>query len=75
MYDRLQIVAFPKSYGKNVFAFSYKADYKENGWDVYDAEKELRRLVRRERERGGERRGGEGRGKERGRGRREDRGK
>lgn len=44
MYDRLQIVAFPKSYGKNVFAYSYKANYKESGWDVYDAEKELRRL-------------------------------
>ena len=60
MYERLQIVAFPSSYGKNVFAYSFKAKYKENGWDVYDGVNELKRLVReggrrmgREREREG----------------------
>jgi len=46
MYDRLQIVAFPGSYGKNVFAFSYKGEFQDNGWKVYEAEKELLRLVR-----------------------------
>ena len=47
MYDRLQIVAFPSSYGKNTFAHGFKGDYPENGWKVYDAEAELKRLVRR----------------------------
>ena len=46
MYDRLQIVAFPSSYGKNTFAHGFKGDYPENGWKVYDAEAELKRLVR-----------------------------
>ena len=45
MYERLQIVAFPGSYGKNVFAFSFKEKFAEDGWAVYDAEAELRRLV------------------------------
>ena len=61
MYDRLQIVAFPKSFGKNVFAFSYKGEYKENGWEVYDAERELRRMVRGRRDGGGRDGGGRGR--------------
>ena len=46
MYERLQIVAFPTSYGKNTFAQGFKGDYPENGWNVYDAEVELKRLVR-----------------------------
>ena len=58
MYERLQIVAFPSSYGKNTFAHGFKGDYPENGWKVYDAEAELKRLVRRWREKGG--REGEG---------------
>ena len=45
MYERLQHVAFPANYGKNVFAFSFKEDFAEDGWAVYDAEAELRRLV------------------------------
>ena len=45
MYERLQHVAFPANYGKNVFAFSYKEEFAEDGWTVYDAEAELRRLV------------------------------
>ena len=46
MYDRLQIVAFPTSYGKNVFAYSFTGEYEENGWEIYNATKELERLVR-----------------------------
>ena len=62
MYDRLQIVAFPTSYGKNTFANGFKGDYPENGWKVYDAEAELKRLVRRWRGGGeGGREGEEGR--------------
>lgn len=44
MYDRLQIVAFPVSYGKNVFANCFKADYTEDGWELYNAERELTRM-------------------------------
>ena len=47
MYDRLQIVSFPASYGKNVFAYAFAGNYQEDGWDVYDAKRELQRLVRR----------------------------
>ena len=46
MYDRLQIVSFPTSYGKNVFAYAFAGEYQENGWEVYNARKELQRLVR-----------------------------
>ena len=46
MYDRLQIVSFPTSYGKNVFAYAFAGEYQENGWEVYNARKELERLVR-----------------------------
>ena len=70
MYERLQIVAFPTSYGKNTFAHGFKGDYPENGWKVYDAEAELKRLVRRWRGRGrgeGGSEGGEGRKGEGGR--------
>ena len=45
MYERLQNVAFPASCGKNVFAFSFREKFTEDGWAVYDAEAELRRLV------------------------------
>ncbi|KAL5488677.1 hypothetical protein EMCRGX_G017654 [Ephydatia muelleri] len=44
VYDRLQIVAFPVNYGKNVFAFNYKAAFKEDGWKVFNIEDELKRL-------------------------------
>ncbi len=44
MYERLQIVAFPTSFGKNVFAFSFREEFVDNGWSVYDAEAELKRL-------------------------------
>jgi hypothetical protein len=57
MYDRLQIVSFPTSYGKNVFAYAFAGEYQENGWEVYNAKKELERLVRK---REGEREGGGG---------------
>ena len=42
----VQIVAFPLSYGKNPFAYSFKETYSNNGWKVYNPMKELRRLVR-----------------------------
>ena len=45
MYERLQIVAFPASYGKNVFAYSFKETFDEDGWLIYDAVNELKRLV------------------------------
>ena len=41
-----QIVSFPMSYGKNPFAYSFKQSYPSSGWEVYNAEKELARLVR-----------------------------
>uniref|UniRef100_A0A1X7SQ88 Myotubularin phosphatase domain-containing protein n=1 Tax=Amphimedon queenslandica TaxID=400682 RepID=A0A1X7SQ88_AMPQE len=44
MYDRLQIVAFPCSYGKNVYAFHFRGDYPDDGWEVYDPEAELKRM-------------------------------
>ena len=66
MYDRLQIVAFPTSYGKNTFANGFKGDYPENGWKVYDAEAELKRLVRRWRDVRGEKEERRGRRGERG---------
>ena len=34
------------SYGKNPFAYSFKQSYPSNGWEVYNAESELARLVR-----------------------------
>ena len=46
MYERLQHVAFPISDGKNVFAFNFTEEFSENGWLVYNAEAELKRLVR-----------------------------
>ena len=44
--DQLQNVAFPMSDSKNVFAYSFEGVYREDGWKVYDAEKELKRMVR-----------------------------
>jgi hypothetical protein len=44
MYDRLQIVSFPVSYGKNPFAYNFKQSYPSNGWEVYNPEEELARL-------------------------------
>ena len=44
--DQLQNVAFPMSDSKNVFAYSFEGVYQEDGWKVYDAEKELQRMVR-----------------------------
>ncbi|CAI8029271.1 Myotubularin-related protein 2 [Geodia barretti] len=44
MYERLQIVSFPISYGKNPFAYSFKQSYPTNGWEVYDPVRELKRL-------------------------------
>ena len=46
LYDQLQNVAFPMSESKNVFAYSFEGVYQEDGWKVYDAEKELQRMVR-----------------------------
>ncbi len=46
MYERLQHVAFPISDGKNVFAFNFTEEFSDNGWLVYNAEAELKRLVR-----------------------------
>ncbi len=45
MYERLQHVAFPISDGKNVFAYSFTENFEEDGWSVYNAENELKRLV------------------------------
>ncbi|XP_064390000.1 myotubularin-related protein 2-like [Halichondria panicea] len=44
MYERLQHVAFPISDGKNVFAFNFTEEFSDNGWLVYNAEAELKRL-------------------------------
>lgn len=54
LYDQLQNVAFPMSDSKNVFAYSFEGVYQEDGWKVYDAEKELQRMVRRHNSWGGE---------------------
>ena len=53
LYDQLQNVAFPMSDSKNVFAYSFEGVYQEDGWKVYDAEKELQRMVRRHNSWGG----------------------
>ena len=45
MCIHLQIVAFPTSYGKNPFAYSFKQSYPSDGWKVYDPQKEMARLV------------------------------
>jgi myotubularin-related protein 1/2 len=44
VYEKLQILAFPVSQGGNVFAYHYRESYPEDGWNVYNAEKELRRM-------------------------------
>ena len=46
MYDQLQHLTFPTSDSKSVFAYGFKEDYPENGWEVYDAAAELTRMVR-----------------------------
>ena len=46
MYNRLHHLAFPTSDSKSVFAYGFKEDYPENGWEVYDAAAELNRMVR-----------------------------
>ena len=52
--DQLQNVAFPVSDSKNVFAYSFEGVYQEDGWKVYDAEKELQRMVRQRNSWGGD---------------------
>lgn len=44
IFESLQANAFPLSNGGELFAFTFKEQYPGNGWSVYDATEELRRL-------------------------------
>eukprot|EP00112_Aurelia_sp_Birch-Aquarium-sp1_P025334 Seg837.12 transcript_id=Seg837.12/GoldUCD/mRNA.D3Y31 product="Myotubularin-related protein 2" protein_id=Seg837.12/GoldUCD/D3Y31 len=44
IYDAIQTHAFPSSSGLNFFAFDYREEFKVNGWEVYDADREYKRL-------------------------------
>ncbi|XP_066920210.1 myotubularin-related protein 2-like [Clytia hemisphaerica] len=44
VFDAIQTYAFPISNGKSFFAFDNGTEYRVNGWDVYDAAKEMQRL-------------------------------
>ena len=43
IHEKLCTYAFPLSNDKQFFAYDCKEQYRENGWDVYDATRELRR--------------------------------
>lgn len=43
IFEKLMNFAFPLSNGKTFFAYDFKEKYSENGWNVYDAARELRR--------------------------------
>ncbi|XP_065843912.1 myotubularin-related protein 2-like [Oscarella lobularis] len=44
VYEKLQTFAFPLTAGKKLFAFQFQQEFDgPNGWDIYDAEKELQR--------------------------------
>ncbi|XP_059047434.1 myotubularin-related protein 2 [Achroia grisella] len=44
IFTYLQQLAFPLSHGLQLFAFSYSETFQEDGWHVYDAIGELRRM-------------------------------
>lgn len=44
IYEAIQSFAFPISNGRSFFAFQYMQEFKVNGWDIYDAQKEVARL-------------------------------
>lgn len=46
VFEKLQVYAFPLSYGERLFAFSYKETFPEDGWNVYEPIAELRRMVK-----------------------------
>lgn len=45
VFEKLQMYAFPLSYGERLFAFSYMETFAEDGWNVYEPIAELRRMV------------------------------
>lgn len=45
VFEKLQMYAFPLSYGERLFTFSYKEAFPEDGWTVYEPIAELKRLV------------------------------
>jgi len=44
VYETLQTHSFPASCGLSFFAFEYSEEFKVNGWDIYDPNKEYKRL-------------------------------
>ena len=44
IYESLTSNSFPLSHEKILFCYGYKEQYPSNGWSVYDAGHELRRL-------------------------------
>jgi len=44
IFDAIQNYSFPISNGRSFFAFEYQDEFRMNGWDVYDASKEMIRL-------------------------------
>ncbi|KAK2165234.1 hypothetical protein LSH36_53g07021 [Paralvinella palmiformis] len=43
VFDKLSAYAFPVTNKLSVFAFEYKEEYKESGWNIYDIATEFRR--------------------------------
>lgn len=43
VFDKLSSYAFPVTNKLSLFAFDYKEEYKENGWNIYDVATEFRR--------------------------------
>lgn len=44
IFDAIQTFAFPISNGRSFFAFEFDDEFKVNGWEVYDAHKEMIRM-------------------------------
>ncbi|XP_065667293.1 myotubularin-related protein 2 isoform X3 [Hydra vulgaris] len=44
LFDAIQNNAFPISNGRSFFAFEYQDEFRLNGWEVYDANREMTRL-------------------------------
>ncbi|XP_057314878.1 myotubularin-related protein 2-like [Hydractinia symbiolongicarpus] len=44
IFDAIQNYAFPISNGRSYFAFEYQEEFRMNGWEIYDAAKEMSRM-------------------------------
>jgi len=43
VFETIQMFAFPISNGKSFFSYEHDAEYKINGWDVFDSSREMNR--------------------------------